>query len=119
MAYNYFDSINILLNKFPVLTSIYQDNIYDYEGLPYVFYESVFVNYIMGKIRSFDESELGNIFIFIEELLLKGDKEIKILVDVAVIESLYFEETFNEFNMFLAKFYGDLTRKSLDDCLNG
>ena len=115
--YNYNESINLLLDRFPLLKSTYENNIYDYEGLPYVFYESVFVKYIMDKIQSFNEIELINIFNFIEELLLRGDEGIRNLVGVAVIESLYHEKSFNDFNMPLSRFYGKLTKKSFDDCL--
>ena len=95
--HNYTESINLLINRFPVLRPIYEENIYDYEGLPYAFYESIFVKYVMEKIQSSDDSELNRIFMFIEELLLNGDEEMRNLVDVAVIESLYHEDSFNEF----------------------
>jgi len=112
--YRYSEAINLLINKFPILKAIYEDNIYDYQDLPYVFYESIFVKYIIERIQSHNEAELRDIFIFIEELLLKGDAEFRNLLDVAVIESLYFENNFSEYNVFLLKFYGDLTKKSLD-----
>ena len=117
--HNYSDSISILLEKFPALKPIYEEGIYDYEDLPYVFYESVFVRYITDKAKSFDEVELSNIFNFVEELLVEGDEELKNLIGVAVIESLYHEKHFCELNMLLSKFYGDLTKMSFDDCLTG
>lgn len=118
--YNYSDAINLLLAKFPILKSTNEYNIYDYEEyLPYVFYESVFTPYIMGKIQSSNEVELRSIFNFIEEMLSKGDAEFKNLIEVAIIESLYFEESFNEFNLFLSKYYGSLTKKSFDACVIG
>ena len=114
--YNYSESINLLLNAFPKLKSIYEENIDDYEGLPYVFYESVFVKYIMDKIHSHSEAELSSIFDFVENLLLNGDEEIRNLVGVAVIESLYYEKEFMKLNESLLKFYGELTAKSFEDC---
>ena len=114
--YNYGDSICILLERFPALIPIYKEGIYDYENLPYVFYESVFVRYITDKAKTFDEIELSNIFNFVEELLVDGDEELKNLIGVAVIESLYHEKHFSELNMLLSKFYGELTKMSFDDC---
>jgi len=116
--YNYSESISLLINKFPVLKSIYEDDIDYYENLPYVFYESIFVKYIMDNIQSSNEIELINIFGFVEDLLLNGDEKIENLIDVTVIESLYFEESYDEFNTYLLKFCGDLTKKSFDDCFN-
>jgi hypothetical protein len=96
---------------------VYEKNIEDYDGLPYVFYESVFVKYVVKKIQISDETELGIIFAFIEDLLWHGDEAIKNLVGVAVIESLYYEEQFMEFNEFVSKFYGEMTAKCFDDTL--
>ena len=115
--FNYEESINILVNKFPKLKLIYEDNIDDYEDLPYVFYESVFVKYIINTIHLHNEVELSIIFNFVEDLLLNGDEKARNLVEVAVIESLYYEKDFIEFNKFLSKFYGELTRKSFEACI--
>lgn len=114
--YNYNESINLLINRFPKLKSIYEENIDDYKDLPYVFYESVFVKYVMDKVHYYDEVELSTIFSFVEDLLLNGDEKTKNLIDVAVIESLYYEKDFAEFNKSLLKFYGKLTKKSFEDC---
>lgn len=114
--YSYSESINLLINEFPKLKSIYEENIDEYEDLPYVFYESVFVKYIMDKVHTYDEIELNTIFNFVENLLINGDEKTKNLIDVAVIESLYYENDFTEFNKVLSKFYGKLTRKSFEDC---
>ncbi|MCL1924402.1 MAG: hypothetical protein FWF50_02335 [Defluviitaleaceae bacterium] len=112
--YNYNEAINFLTSKFSNLKSIYESEIDEYEGLPYIFYESVFIKYIVEKINSRDEVELYNIFNFVEDMLLNGDEEIKNLIEVAVIESLYYEEDFSSFNTFLPTFYGDLTKKSFE-----
>jgi hypothetical protein len=67
--YRYSKAIDALINEFPMLRSVYTENIDDYEGLPYVFYESVFVKYIVDKIRTCSEMELSAIFNFVENLL--------------------------------------------------
>ena len=115
--YNYDEAINLLIVKFPSLRIIYEDDVDYYEGLPYLFYESIFVKYIMDRIKSYNEIELSFIFDFIEDILSNGDERIKNLVEVSIIESFYYEESFKEFNDFLSKFYGILTAKSVKDCL--
>ena len=114
--YDYYESISLLTNRFPKLKLIYEENIEDYKDLPYVFYESVFVKYIVSILYANDEVELNTIFNFIEELFLNGDEKTKNLVDVAVIESLYYEKDFTEFSKSISKFYGELTEKSFKDC---
>jgi len=114
--FKYESAIQALINRFPELKLVYESNIDEYEDLPYVFYESVFVKYIIETANSNDENKLASIFKFIENLLLCGDDQIKNLVGVAIIESLYFEPDFTELNNIFSKYYGDLTRKSLQEC---
>lgn len=116
--FKYEAAIQVLINRFPELKLVYESNIDEYEDLPYVFYESVFVKYIIEAAYSNDENKLSSIFKFIENLLLCGDDQIKNLVGVAIIESLYYEQDFTELNKTFSKYYGDLTRKSLEDCLS-
>jgi len=110
--YSYSDATNLLIDKFPALKLVYIKDLYEYEGLNYAFYESVFVKYIMEKIHLSDEMSLNIIFNFIEDILQNGDDEIKNLVEVAVIESLYFEEDFRKRKVGLTKFFGKLTLQS-------
>ena len=113
--YIYKDAIDILINRFPELKKVYEDNLDDYEGLSYVFYESVFVRFILDKVSQCDESKLKAIFIFVEEMLANGDEETKNLIGVAIIESLYFEEDLNT-KEILARYFGSLTKESYEDC---
>ena len=110
--YSYENAINLALNKFVILKQIYNENVEDYEDLPYVFYESEFVKYIMCKSINSDEKELVEIFDFIEDMLSNGDTEIVNLIEVAVVESLSYENNFHDFNKIASKFYGELTKKS-------
>ena len=113
--YKYKESISILINKFPELRKVYEENIDDYEELPYVFYESVFVKYILDKVDCYDETKLKIIFIFVEDMLANGDEDTKNLIGVAIIESLYYEEDLKTKEKLL-RFFGELTKKSFDDC---
>ena len=113
----YNSAINILVNRFPDLKLVYESNIDDYRDLPYIFYESVFVKYIIKAASANDENSLCSIFEFVENLLLYGDDLIKNLVEVAIIESIYLEPDFISLNCTFSKYYGILTRKSIEDCI--
>jgi hypothetical protein len=113
--YRYNETIKILINKFPELEKIYVENIDDYEGLPYVFYESVFVKYILDKVNSNDDDVLKEIFSFVEDMFVNGDDETKNLIGVAVVESLYYEENL-KFKEIIQRYFGELTKKSYEDC---
>ena len=113
--YKYKEAINILINNFSELRKVYEENIDDYEDLPYVFYESVFVKFILDKVNCCDEDKLKTIFIFVEDMLANGDDEIKNLIGVAIIESLYFEKD-SKTKEILLKYSGELTKKSFEDC---
>ena len=113
--YRYNETIKILINKFPELEKIYIENIDDYEGLPYLFYESVFVKYILDKVNSNDDDALKEIFSFVEDMFDNGDDETKNLIGVAVVESLYYEENL-KFKEILQGYFGELTKKSYEDC---
>lgn len=116
LMYKYKDAINILINNFSELKNVYEENIDFYEELPYVFYESEFVKYIMDKAICNDDDKLKNIFIFVEEMFINGDDEIKNLVGVAIIESLYYEED-SALKEIIQRYFGKLTKKSFEDCL--
>jgi hypothetical protein len=115
MMYRYKEAINILINRLPELERVYVDNIDDYEGLPYVFYESVFVKFILDKVNSNDDGKLETIFNFVEDMFINGDDETKNLIEVAVIESLYYEEG-SKIKEILQRYSGKLTQKSYKDC---
>lgn len=113
--YKYKETIDILINNFPELRKVYEDNIDDYEDLPYVFYESVFVKFILDKAKYYDEDKLKSIFIFVEDMLANGDEETINLIGVAIIESLYYEEDLKAKEILL-RYFGKLTKKSFEDC---
>ncbi|HOJ99517.1 MAG TPA: hypothetical protein PLW34_08155 [Termitinemataceae bacterium] len=113
--YEYKEAISVLIDNFPELRKVYEENIDDYKELPYVFYESVFFKFIMNTVYSYDEEKLKAIFSFIEDMLKNGDKEIKNLIEVAIIESLYYEEN-SKAKELLAKYFGPLTKESYKNC---
>lgn len=113
--YKYKEAISNLINKFPELRKVYEENIDDYEDLPYVFYESVFVKFILDKANSYHEDKLKTIFVFVEDMLANGDEETKNLIGVAIIESLYYEED-SKTKEKLLRYFGKLTKKSFEDC---
>jgi len=110
--YSYNNSISLLVDKFSDMKEIYEENLYDYEDLPYIFYESEFVKYIMDKYKINDEIILCEIFEFIEDMLLNGDEEIVNLIGVTILESLCYEKDFSKFDKFSARFHGDLTKNT-------
>lgn len=115
--FEYKNAIQLLLQKFPVLRKEYESDVEYYKNLPYVFYESVFVEYIVQRIKNRDEKELTAIFKMVEQLLLKSDPKIQNLMGVAIVESLFFEPDFKCFWPYLYGFCGELTKKNFDDCI--
>jgi hypothetical protein len=113
--YKYKEAINILISRFPELIKVYEENFDDYEELPYVFYESVFVKFILDKTNPKDDDKLKAIFILIEDMFVNGDKETKNLIGVAIIESLYYEEDLKTKEILLS-YFGKLTKKNYEDC---
>ena len=114
--YSYNDAITILINKFSELKQVYDENIEEYRELPYVFYESVFTKYIVEKIQLMKKEDLIIICNFLENLIENGDDEIKNLVEVSVIESIYYEKDFEKFKGVLMGFCGNLTKLSFEKC---
>ncbi len=113
--YKYKEAINILISNFSELQKVYEDNLDDYEDLPYVFYESVFVKFILDKVNHCDEDKLKAVFLFVEDMIANGDEETKNLIGVAIIESLYYEKD-SKTKEILSKYFGALTKKSFEDC---
>ena len=113
--YNYNDAILILTNRFLEIKEIYELNKDDYENLPYVFYESVFVKYIVENANSDNKVVLNDIFNFIENMLINGDDKTKNLLEVAVIESLYFEKSILDKNS-IESYFGNSTLISYRAC---
>lgn len=113
--YKYKEAINILINRFSELREVYEKNVSDYEGLPYVFYESVFLKYILDIATNRDDDKLRKIFLLIEDILSSGDEEIKNLIGVSIVESLYYEKE-TKSKKVLENYFGEITKKSYEDC---
>ena len=115
--YKYDMAIEMAINEFPKVKKIYEEDKEYYIDLPYVFYESVFTKYIVSVVKLKDNNMLLKIFNFIEDMLLNGDEEVNNLIDVAIIESLYYDENFNDMYKIIMDFCGELTKKSFDKCM--
>lgn len=113
--YNYDDAITILTNRFSEMKEIYELDKDDFEDLPYVFYESVFVKFIVKNANSSNKAVLNEIFDFVEDMLMNGDDKIKNLLEVAVIESLYFESNILD-KKSIESYFEDITLKSYKAC---
>ncbi|MBA4689178.1 MAG: hypothetical protein H2184_18785 [Candidatus Galacturonibacter soehngenii] len=114
--YNYDDTIKILVNRFSEMNEIYESDKDYYEDLPYVFFESIFVKFIVKNANSNNKELLSEIFNFVEDMLKNGDDKVVNLLEVAVIESIYFESNIFD-KKSLERYFGDLTLKSYNACL--
>jgi len=113
--YTYEDAIPILINKFPEMKTIYEEDSDYYEDIPYVFYESEFESFILKCSKNNDGERLEEIFEFVESLLSSGDEIIVNLVEVSIIESLYFERAISN-EKLLISYFGPLTLESYEMC---
>lgn len=113
--YRYDEAITILINHFPEMKNIYELNKDYYEDIPYVFYESEFVKYIVNFANSNDRDKLTEAFKFVEDMLKNGDEKVVNLIKVAVIESLFFENCKDDIKI-IESYFGSLTMKSYSDC---
>ncbi|QIK70240.1 hypothetical protein G7062_08020 [Erysipelothrix sp. HDW6C] len=107
----YEDSISMLIESFPEMRSEYQKDQLYYFGLPYIFYESVFRQYIVRIISEENAEVIGTVFNFIEELLQDGDEKINDLVAIAILEGLFFEEGVAKIDACSKSFFGRLTNE--------
>ena len=112
----YNNAIEIITEAFKEMKNIYSNNIEDYVNLPYAFYESEFVPFIMLKLKQNDLVILNEIFNFIEKLFLSGDDMIVNLVEVAVVESLFFEKNYTKYESAILNLCGKQTRHSFEKC---
>ena len=116
--YIYREAIKLLIDQFPEMKNIFEAEKEEYFDVPYVFYESVFTRYIMTKLRGEEWQEVQKIFDFVEDMFLNGDSEIKNLVGVAIVESIFFEKDFKELYPVILKYCGEKTKESFEDCIN-
>jgi hypothetical protein len=110
--YEYKNAINILTNRFSEMEKEFLSDKDFYEDIPYVFYESVFVKYVVVQIEIKNVELMKKIFVFIEDILENGDDELKELIDVAVVESLFSEENAKQLIEDAQTFFGKLTKLS-------
>ncbi|MDH6366686.1 MULTISPECIES: hypothetical protein [unclassified Breznakia] len=116
--YDYKNAIEILIENIPEMKVKYENDRDYYEGLPYVFYETEFEKFIVNQIKNENIEMLKKIFTFIENMLEKGDKEIKSLIEVSIIESLTYEQSFKLFFKYVEECFGILTKQSFNRIKN-
>jgi hypothetical protein len=113
--HSYDDAITVLINRFCEMKERYELDKDDYEDLPYVFYESEFVKFIVSSANANNSKVLSEIFGFIEDMLKNGDEKVVNLLEVAVIESIYFDNNIVDKNA-IESYFGALTTKSYKEC---
>ncbi len=113
--YNYDEAITILVNRFPELKQIYELDKDYYKDLPYIFYESKFIKFIVETTKINSKKTLIEIFEFVEDMLKNGDEKVKNLIEVAVIESLYFDKNITD-KRDIESYFGKLTLESYQEC---
>lgn len=111
----YNNAIKILLEKFPKLKVIYNEDQDFYVNLPYVFYETVFTKYVIQIIDSDNKPELNKAFNFVEKALKEGDEDFKNLIEVAVLEALFFKRIFDDNDLVWGSL-GELSKESVKKC---
>jgi hypothetical protein len=98
------------------MENIYNNHIEEYRDLPYAFYESEFVPFIMTQLQLNNLPMLSKIFGFIERLFSDGDEMTANLAEVAIVESLFFENDYSKYENMILSLCGEKTRKSFEDC---
>lgn len=116
MILEYCNENSLLMDIFPEMREIYNNNVDEYIDLPYAFYESEFVPFIMNQLRQNRLSDLNKIFNFIEKLFTEGDEMMVNLAGVAIVESLFFENDYNKYESIILDLCGEKTRKSFNEC---
>ncbi len=113
--YVYDEVITTLINQFTEMKAIFEQDEEYYEDLPYVFYESEFVKFIASCANNNKHEVLAKLFDFIEDLLKNGDEKVVNLVEVAVVESIYFDTSITD-KVMVESYFGSLTKKSYREC---
>lgn len=119
MKYRLDDTINLVINEFSDMKKIYDEQISLYNDISCVFYLCEFTPYVLAKLQQNDESELKNIFSFIERLLVNGDDGVVNMIICQVIENLYDSGVCTNHSSILRKFSGECTLQNFVDCLGG
>jgi len=113
--YSYDEAITSLVSRFSELKEVYELDKDYYEDLPYVFYESEFVKFVVKTANANNKKTLIEIFEFVEDMLKNGDEKVKNLLEVAVIESIYFDNSVTD-KKEIESYFGTLTLKSYQEC---
>lgn len=111
----YQDAIKVLCENFPELKDIYDKESDFYIDLPYVFYETEFTKYIMESIQKQNIKNLEKALHFVEKVLQEGDNEFSNMVEVAVLEALFFEGVFDGKGQCW-NLLGKLSKESVEKC---
>ncbi len=84
----YYDSIcSALIDRFPEVFDLYENEYESELRWPHVIYENYFVRYIKRVLRSGSEQTAG-IFEFLEDMATSADQEVRNLLQVSVLEAL-------------------------------
>jgi hypothetical protein len=113
--YRYDDAIAILVKRFTEMKCVFEINKDDYEDLPYVFYESEFVKFIVNSANANNKEMLSEVFEFVEDMLKNGDEKVVNLLEVAVVESIFFDNNIID-KKAIESYFGSLTMKSYREC---
>jgi len=119
--YKFSDSIDLLIDKFPIFKKTYEEDIDYYKDIPYVFYNDTLGQYVLDRVSARDEDELIVIFDYIEDMFLHGDEYVINMVGVVIVEDRFFydmycKEELTEYTKYLSQFFGELTMKSFKEC---
>ena len=104
---------SILMDEFEILKVAFDED-GGYDDYPCSFYDEQFVPYIVKQLNEGNDKELEKIFKFIEMLFVEGDKHVVYVLDVSLVESLYFEPDFKKHRDKVFSLCGEKTRYSFD-----
>ena len=111
------DANRLLTDEFPEMKRLYDEESDYYSDLEYLFYEDVFVPYVVKSLGENNDNELKKIFGFVENLLKNGDGELINMVGVAVVESLCNDDDFGSHKDTIFNIAGTLTIDSFTESL--
>ena len=112
------DTFRLLIDEFKEMKEEYDKDIteLDYaKEFPCLFYLCCFTPYIIEQLDNDNKSELKKIFAFIERLLAEGDKDVKDIVLESVLEAIYHDYDFANYEDVVFDLCGKLTRKVFEN----
>ncbi|MBI9051625.1 MAG: hypothetical protein JEZ00_19535 [Anaerolineaceae bacterium] len=113
--YSFDDAIFLLIDKFPMLGSVYKEYEYLYKDSQFVFYGVEFIRYIIDVANQRNTKELQTIFDFVEDMLVNGDETTQNLIEVEIVERLFLKQDEPDIEE-LKLYFGKLTMKSYKEC---